>query len=571
MHTLIPQIDILLRSNDQKSKFLARQLLFMKAPLSKIVELYLYDNDGNPQKLDLFPMMRPIYDQMPQKLILKCSRKTLKSTLLSNLITLNLLRYNYYSMMYVAPQELSTKHFSQHYLEPRLESPPLKKILTGYIKNDVFEKELKDTRSSVLLRYARDDATRLRGPSLCQVLLDEAQDIDEVIIPIIYETMAILDFKREIFAGTPLTTDNSLSTYWNKSSQLEWATKCTGCNHWNTLTEDNEPLKMIRPAGLSCSKCSKCIDTLTGQWVCFNPGEHQYVGYHLAQPILPFFNSTPDNWKEIYNKVENNDRLYQVYNEVFGIAYDVGSKPISEDFLKTKACVLGKMGNIEDKDGVYGRRRYNYRAVTCGVDWGVNMATSRTTVCIGGLRDDMVYEVFFAKIFKDFDYEHQIKEIARMINKVAAFCASDAGPDPNRGILLTQMTSPTRSQLVRYDHGKFIQQYQVPTGAIDWRQNRWCLHRSDTMSFTFTQLLKGLILLPQWGDIEECMRDILNIFTEVKEGNLGRQELFYRHKPDAPDDFFHALNFAVCQAHLVANNPLLNGPSSSIDTLANTD
>jgi hypothetical protein len=569
MHDLLDNIKYLFSRDDDKAKFLGRQLMFLNSPLSRVVELYLNDNEGQLQKLDQFPMMREIYNKLPQKLLLKCSRKTLKSTLLSNIVALNMVRYNYYKMLYVAPQEISTKYFSQNYLSARFESPALKKILPGFIKNDVFEKILDVTNSGVILRYAKDDATRCRGPATDHNIYDEVQDTNKDVIPIIQETMAISPFKREMYAGTPLTTDNTIHQLWKQSTQFEWATKCEGCNHWNTLTVDNEPLKMIRLEGLSCSKCSRRIDTTKGLWTTFSSDKSQLVGYHLAQPILPYFNQKPKEWKEIYNKVTNkNYSTGQVYNEVFGIAYDTGAKPITEEFLKTRCCVLGNLNKDENHPtDIWDRANGKYKVRTCGADWGVNMDTSRTTVCLGGLRDDNVFEVFFCKVYRDFDYEWQIKDIARRANAVDAFCASDSGPDPNRGIKLVQYTSPSRSQLVRYEHGKFIQRYEIPSGSIDWRQNRWCLHRSDTMTFVFNLIKQGKILFPQWEDCSEEMQDILNIFIEVKEGNFGRQDLFYRHKPDQPDDFFHALNFAVCQAYMVIGDAVLSGPSSSAEDL----
>jgi hypothetical protein len=181
---------------------------------------------------------------------------------------------------------------------------------------------------------------------------------------------------------------------------------------------------------------------------------------------------------------------------------------------------------------------------------------------MGGLREDGVYEVFFARILKDFDYEKHIHDIAEFANRVNAFCACDAGPDPARGKMLADQTSWQRTQLVRYEDGLLMQQYKTPPNAIHPSQNRWCLHRSDTMTFVFNQLKAGKVLFPNWEQTSECHSDILNIFVEVKEGVL-RQELVYRHPAAKPDDFFHALNFAVCQAHLLAGNPVLNAPSSS--------
>ena len=535
----------------------ARQVLFLTTPLSKVVETMLYDNEGHMQNLDKFRMMRQIYDALPQKLLLKCSRKTLKSTLLSNMIVINMLRYNYYNMLYVAPLELSAKRFSNDYLNPRFESIPVKKIIDKFDKYDVFVKKINCTNSSVQLGYCSTDASRLRGPSCQELILDELQDICYDEIPIIQEVLTLLPEKRELYAGTPLTTDNTIHTIWLGAHQLEWMTKCTRCNHWNSLTDGNEPLKMILEQGLSCSKCSNLLNTDTGQWIDFNPGKRAFYGYHIAQPILTYFNQNPREWKAVYEKVTDGKySIGKVYNEVFGLAYDIGTKPISEETLK-KLCVLGEM------DTVLPRNRHKYVVShVIAADWGVNMQTSRTAVCAGGLREDGVFEVFFLKIYHDFDYNSQIRDIAARANQWQCVCACDSGPDPNRGIMLAEMTSWQRTQLVRYERGKLIQRYDVPPNSVHPSQNRWCLHRSDTMTFTFNELKAGRILFPRWEDSGEALMDLLNVNIEVREGEL-RQEIIYSHPPLKPDDFMHALNYALCQAHMLGQNQLLNSVSST--------
>jgi hypothetical protein len=556
IHDVIGKIQELFSRKDKRSIFRARQLMFLTNPLSNIVERYLYDNEGQLQKLHNFPMMRNIYDEIPQKLLLKCSRKTLKSTLLSNVITLNMIRYNHYHMLYLGPNEKFTKYFSSNYLSARFASPSIQKIVTGLRKDDVFEKILGDTESSVLLAYASEDATRTRGPATDHNIHDEVQDMHFDILPIVAETMTLSGFKREIFAGTPLTKDNTINNLWKRSNQLEWMTKC-GCGHWNSLTEENDALKMIREEGYSCSKCSKLINTREGLWVETNPNvKNEITGFHLAQPILPHFNQDPKEWKNIYTKVTSGRySIGQVHNEVFGIAYDVGSKPITEEQLKA-VCVLGNM------DTVLERRKQDYVVFTLGADWGVNMSSSRTAAAMCALRSDGIIEVFFAKIYKDFDYDAQIKDLALRSNAVNAFNAADGGPDPNRAIQLARYTDFNRTQIVRYEHGKFIQHQDIPKNAIDPSQYRWCLHRSDTITFTLNLIKNKQILFPQWDHVSECMQDILNMYIEVKEGAL-RQELFYRHGDDAPDDFLHALNFAAVQAHVWAGNMALRGTSSS--------
>jgi hypothetical protein len=553
----------LLGKNNAKSTFLARQLMFSVLPASHFVENYLYDNEGRLQSLDAFPMLKHIYDNIPQKLILKCSRKTLKSTLLSNFICLNLIRWNYFKMMYVGPQELTTKYFSSNYIPPRFESPKIKNLLLkGWFKNDVFEKILDDTHSSVLFRYVSDDATRTRGPAIDCVVYDEIQDIQHDQIPIIQETMAMSPYKREIFAGTPLDSTNTIHRIWKSSNQLEWMMKCEHCNHWNSLTEGNEPLKMIQPHGFSCSKCVKKLNSRNGEWVSMNPGSSLLTGYHLAQPILPHFNEDPKEWREIYEKVHSgkND-LRVVMNETLGLTYDIGSKPITQEEL-VKICTLGPQfenGN-ENNLAILARNKSMYRMYTMGVDWGVSMSQSRTVATLGGMRSDGIFEVFLAKIYRGFDYEAHIRDMAIKANSVNAFCVSDSGPDPIRGIKLCELTSTSRSQLATYRRTKTIQHFEP--GVYDWRQNRWVLHRSDVISLVIRQLRAGKILFPQWSDVSEYMQDLLNIFIEVRDGLYG-QELIYDHHPKQPDDAMHSLVFALCAAYLATGDAGLVGPSSS--------
>jgi len=559
-------VEKLLHKKNPRSMFLARQLIFSVLPASHFVENYLYDNEGRLQKLEAFPMLKQIYDNIPQKMILKCSRKTLKSTLLSNFICLNLIRWNYFKMMYVGPQELTTKYFSSNYIPPRFDSPKVKELLIkGWFKNDVFEKILDDTHSSVLFRYCSDDATRTRGPAIDCVVYDEVQDIQYDQLSIIQETMAMSPYKREIFAGTPLDSTNTIHRIWLASNQLEWMMKCEACNHWNSLTEGNEPLQMVRPHGLSCSKCGKVISSRTGEWVSTSPKDsHLLTGYHLAQPILPHFNEDPKEWKEIYEKVHSGkNELKVVMNETFGLSYDVGSKPITQEEL-VKLCVLGpQFSDSEGKNlAILEKNRMKYTGTyTMGVDWGVSMAQSRTVATLGAMRPDGVYEVLMAKIYRGYDYEAHIHDIAAKANGVQAYCVSDSGPDPIRGIKLCELTSPQRSQLAAYRRTKMIQHFEP--GTYDWRQNRWVLHRSDVISLVIRQLKAGKILFPQWSDVAEYMQDLLNVFIEVRDGLYG-QELVYDHHPKQPDDAMHSLVFAICSGYMAAGDmSLLSGRSST--------
>lgn len=578
-------VNTLLRSGATSDVFRARQLMLARAPASMFVESYLQDNEGRKQNLDAFPMMRQIYDHVPRRLLLKCSRKTLKSTLLSNLVCLNMVRYNRYNMMYVAPQEASTKYFSSNYVSPRFDSPQLKKLFVkGWEKNDVYEKKFADTGSTVLFKYAKDDATRIRGPATDHNLHDEVQDMQFAILPIIKETMALSRYKREIFAGTPLTTDNTINVLWNLSINIEWFTKCQGCNHWNALIEDNNPMKMVQKKGLCCSRCDKVLDTSLGHWVCTNPdinleeadAEEEALadgvvlpptrtyGYHLAQPILPHFNQSASEWNEIYDKVHNDGKtgVHQIFNEVFGLAYDIGSKPITEAELR-KLCVLGPIRGPNDELAILAKKKIQYAHYTTGVDWGVNMTSSRTVAVHGALRTDGYYEVFLPKVYETFDYNEHIRDIADTLNYTQAFALCDGGPDPIRAHSLMDLTDINRTLIIRYGNGKLIHHYDVPAGAESLKQARLVLHRSDCLSFTFRLLKAGKILFPEYDQtMKKCIEDILAENIEVKTTGMT-QELVYTHNPLKSDDFLHALCWAVVGAYIRAGDDILSGESST--------
>lgn len=566
MHTLPQLLDgvqQLFQSRNPQSIFLARQVMLSKLPASHFIEKYLVDNERRKQSLDNFPMMRQIYDNLPSQLLLKCSRKTLKSTLLSNIICLNTIRWADYKMLYVSPQEAITKYFSSAYVAPRFASPELKKIfIKGWEKNDVYVKLHGDTNSEILFKYANVDATRCRGPATDHNFHDEVQDMIFEILPIIGETMSMSRFKRECFAGTPLTTDNTINELWRRSTQLEWASKCEGCNHWNMLIEENDPIKMIRQEGLSCSACGKLLDTSKGEWVSSltDPSAVELVGYHLAQPILPHYNTSAKSWKKIYNKVTDGSYgMYQIYNEVFGLAYDVGSKPITREELEA-LCVLGPIKDEYGNNRIFEENKNTYVSrIFIGVDWGVSTITSRTAYVYGAIRGDGRFEVFDCGVYKTTDHEEHIKDIAAKSNKLNAIAVVDSGPDTVRGYMLGDRTAQDRILMVRYTNGKLVQAYDMPTGAPDWKSNRYLLHRSDCLSFTIRMLKAGKVLFPAKEDVNQCFEDILSEFIETKESNLVA-ELIYSHPPLKPDDFLHALTFALVAAYTSMGDPMLVGP-----------
>jgi len=563
MEFSLDQIKSFLDSSNTATRFAAKQLLFHKLPVSFFVENYLYDNENRQQSLELFPMFRSLYDNIPDRLILKCSRKTLKSSCLSNILCINMIRNNNYRQLYCGNLDSTAKAFSNNYFVPRFNSPKIKQLVPkGFIKEDVYEKILEATNSSILFRFFSEDASRIRGPSTFENAYDETQEMALEQIDIANETMSILPTKRERYAGTPLSTSNTLHILWKRSNQSEWMTKC-GCGHWNWLGEGNDPLSMLQEKGYCCSKCSRILNTLNGEWVAFNPSEKEFIGFHLAQPMLPYFAQDERQWKKIYHKVQTLNEM-TLFNEVLGLAYNAAStRPITLEELQG-ACVLGPMYHSEDKNRliILENNKRSYFSHHNGTDWGVNMKTSRTVTVQGAMTPNGVFHIYYMKQFKNYEYQQHIQEIASMATSVNAKCACDSGPDAARGVLLAEMVGgPTKCNLVRYEHGKLIQHYDWIPGT-PWQTGRWCLHRSDVLGWCLRMIKQKKILFPRWEDVSGYMQDILNVFTEIHEGTC-RQEIFYRHLPDEPDDFLHAITFAAASAFCEVGGSELTGASSS--------
>lgn len=233
-------------------------------------------------------------------------------------------------------------------------------------------------------------------------------------------------------------------------------------------------------------------------------------------------------------------------------------------------CVLGPIKDVNGEFNIFVKNRSTYKKITTGVDWGVNMITSRTAAVHGAIRSDGLYEVFDSKIYDNIDYESHIVDIAGMSNSVYSSIAADGGPDPIRAHKLGELTNPARILIVRYGNGRLVQSYDIPKGAADWKSARFVLHRSDCLSFTFRMLKGKKILFPDYSDMEQCMDDILSEFIETKEGALNK-ELMYSHAPTRADDYLHALTFALVTAYTAIGDPQLVGPSSSAHIISSED
>lgn len=264
------------------------------------------------------------------------------------------------------------------------------------------------------------------------IAVHNCQNMDETFIPIIRETMSASRFALSMYAGTPLTLDNTLEKMWKTSSQGEWLIDCQACKYVNVPAFGYDLDDMIGPLhddisihcpAVICAKCKRPINPRSGRWVHkFPERRFDHAGYHVPQILLPMHYASYDKWATLCAKREGafNTTPAQFYNEVLGESYDDGAKLLTESEL-IDACMLHE-NTIENAQKIVDK--YTYRVL--GIDWGGGGAkeTSFTTYAVVGLcPDGSGLECFYG--YRSLT-PHDHKREARMALQIARELKCDA-------------------------------------------------------------------------------------------------------------------------------------------------
>ncbi len=305
---------------------------------------------------------------------------THNSTLLGNLAITYSCMVPAHRTLYVSPSATQTKVFSVDRIKEPLEtSPILRAYTTSSLQQNVFEKQFAN-RSKITLRYAFLNADRCRGIPAWRLLIDEIQDILGDNIPVIEQctSHAPEEWRGFVYSGTPKGLDNVLEYYRSgtaknglpMSTMGEWMVPCDahggeGGRFWNVLSEKN-----IQKKGLSCEKCHKLINPYhpDAQWAKQNK-EGIYESYRIPQLMVPW-----RSWDDImldYGRYPR-DRFY---NEVLGISYDSGLRPLTRQ--QVRDCCKPDIRMHPDDLETYKPLSVG-RPVFAGIDWGCYSEDTRT-------------------------------------------------------------------------------------------------------------------------------------------------------------------------------------------------
>lgn len=493
--------------------------------------IILRDAGGLPFTLNRRPYLLPIYDSWHRKLLIMGGRQIEKSSTLSNLMLMPAIAEQGFRSLLVSPTDTHTRTFAYDKLDGTLiASPLLTKILGKPRVDNLYHKEFKN-KSSILLRSAYLTARSARGIPADQLLVDESQEMIPDHLPVLAETLthSHLDTfgRRIVLAGTANTPQCMLGEYWDKySTQGEWVIKCP-LDHPNIILIDN-----LSVSGLICTHkdpqgniCGKHLNPINGKWEHMRPERKRdglYVGYRIPQVINPM---VFDHWDDVKIKIltYSNAKLHQ---EVLGISYEVGSRPIN--FSQLLRC--------ENKNVPMSKALEYIEVPIMGVDWGYG-DVSYSVVHIGGWNQRNNFQYIFAKKFKlgeEIDPEYQLQYILQLVSVFRVqLVGLDYGAGWGQNARLKQRLGDRALEFI-YSHGQ--------KEKLKWskKARRYSVNRTETMTDLFEAFKVGRIET-FLGYTEEFGQDFLNVTTT--QDKLGK--ILYQHAPSAPDDSVHSASYAL--------------------------
>ena len=497
----------------------------------------------------------PIYNIDRRRILLVAARQVEKSTLLGNfLLSLSCLVPGHKSL-YVSSRFEQAKTFSADRLrEPMELSPVLRRLTSGMRAKAVLEKQLQNT-SKITLRYAYHNADAVRGIPAWALAIDEFQDILADSIPVIEQctSHAPQRWRRFLYAGTPKSFDNPIETYRSaRSTQGEWVVPCDACGssagagrHWNILGERN-----IGKKGLICERCGGALHAMheDAQWANMvdlpTDRDDVFSSFRIPQLMVPW-----KPWSEILADYASYPRA-KFYNEVLGLSFDSGMRPLTERELRACSVPALSMERLEEYE-----RLSHAQPVFAGIDWGTGEG-SYTVLSLATYVDGK-FRVFFCHRYTGAEVEPDV-QMASIFQTLDRFnvmlIGADYGGGFDRNATLTRKYGPRR--LVKFQYVGSMSK------KLQWNPElrRWLVNRTPVMSDVFATIKRRQIEFPCWEEFRDpCGQDMLNIYSEERK---ARSTIKYDHAVGSPDDAFHALLYTLLASMLKHPRPDIMAPDA---------
>ena len=407
--------------------------------------------------------------------------------------------------------------------------------------------------------------------------IDEIQDMDISLLPVIHETMSASEWGITKYAGTPKTLDNTIECLWRDSSMAEWFVRCHhgGCGHWNIPSLEYDLMQMIGPyhndiseknPGIVCAKCRKPVNPRpkhqggTGQWVHrFKEKRWSFAGYHVPQQIMPMHYASPEKWQKLVDKSEGrgNIPLNVFFNEVCGESYDSGSKLVTVTDLQRAAVLPWACKLTEARNNIEG---YLHRVIS--VDWGGGGVArgksdwalqSYTSIAVLGLRPDGRIDVIYG--YRSQDPHAHSKEAKLVMALMGHFRCSHVVHDytgagtvretimihagiPVNHILPVAYVGPAKGNLIHFK-----------PATNNHPRNHHQMDRNRALNYCCQFIKSGIIRFFQYdyqnSENVGLLHDFLNLIEDKTESGNGKDKYKILRDPAGPDDFAQAVTMGT--------------------------
>ena len=537
---------------------------------SKFMKMYLELNQSSPIRLTSMLRLngRPFtlvkhkffeplfYPNLPDRTLLVCARQVGKSTHIAAQGVLQAASIARFRVLYMAPQFEQIRRFSHQYIRQFVHESYIKSMLMDDTCVDsVMQKSFKNG-SELWFSFAKLSVDRIRGLAVDGIRVDEIQDLNPEFLDIVRECMSASERRSEMYAGTSKTVDNVIEQLRLQSSQAEWFMKCEFCNHWNIPTIEGSGaglgvLDMIRPDGFSCAKCHRLLQPEKGFWVHKNEDKAaSFPSYHVPQVIAPVHYANEKNWRALLIKRELVSPATFI-NEVLGEACDEGQRLVSLTELKD-VCIL----KPNSKENYVDAPKYADRVL--GVDWGgkgsrFQSMTAAAVACYLPVENKI--DITFGHVFQAMtDSVLETKEVIDIANKFnCTGIAHDVAVAGEVRLSIMRSVGMPDSRLIncRYTAtgvNKAMLQYVPPSDVNP--NSYYNLDKSRIIAAVCLGIKNKNIRFPQYDSLndlagENMMSHFLAVYEESSESMFGTERRFIRRNPGMPDDFLHAVAFAV--------------------------
>jgi hypothetical protein len=506
------------------------------------------------------PMFSPMFRKNRSALrdVFICGRQIGKTVSISSSILMHCWWRNYFRMLYVAPMSIYTTRLHSMFMQPMIQGKLMPwPISDNTCTNNVNEKSF-ITGSRFVGISCYNNAQNALGLSVDWALFDETQDLNSDFIPQIREVVGTSEYRYESYFGTARGVDNTLTTLYEASTQNVWTMPCSSCKHENTPTLAGNVLDMIQLKGICCVKCGKVIDVERGEWrrlFEYDPVRRNTEGYHVPQIIIKDRIDPHTRYIDtIYNKLHGSNAYSEsrFLQEVLGIPTSQGGVPITQqDIIEASTLDVEKGGSNSTAF---------YQRVAGGVDWGGAEIVSFTVGVLVGYNSGY-FDCFAASrptgipdeqrhyVVGDFLREHSNKRV-EIIGADAGFVGSVQNPN-----LGQYLNVPVAS--IAYGTTKKFFNPQT--------NNHFTVDRTTLIYIVITLIKMKRIRFPKGAWFEQYTRDLLAIFTEDNVNTHGSTIRRYSRYKDRPDDFLHALGYAIFMVSLgITDLPSMAGMPANL-------